>query len=368
MNYTVNNTDRPVYLQIYRQIRDDITSGVFPYNSRLPSKRLLADELGVSTITVEHAYSLLCDEGYTESRERSGYFVIFSPADGFASSAPVPVLPKERKTPPASYPGFPISVLSKTMRKVITEYYDVILDKSPNTGRTELRSAIRQYLLRNRGMNADIEQIVVGSGAEYLYTLIVGLLGKDKVFAIESPSYEKIGQIYAAAGVKYEPLPLSKDGIDSSALSASKADVLHTTPYQSFPSGITASASKRYEYIRWADKAGHFIVESDYGSEFSVSAQPTETLFRLSDKDNVIYLNTFSKTISSSMRIGYMVIPKKLIGTFREKLGFYSCTVPTFEQFVLTELLNSGDFERHINRARRCIRKELRRQKDTVFH
>ena len=202
MNYTVNNTDRPVYLQIYRQIRDDITSGVFPYNSRLPSKRLLADELGVSTITVEHAYSLLCDEGYTESRERSGYFVIFSPADGFASSAPVPVLPKERKAPPASYPGFPISVLSKTMRKVITEYYDVILDKSPNTGRTELRSAIRQYLLRNRGMNADIEQIVVGSGAEYLYTLIVGLLGKDKVFAIESPSYEKIGQIYAAAGVK----------------------------------------------------------------------------------------------------------------------------------------------------------------------
>ena len=141
-----------------------------------------------------------------------------------------------------------------------------------------------------------------------------------------------------------------------------------TTPYQSFPSGITASASKRYEYIRWADKAGRFIVESDYGSEFSVSAQPTETLFRLSDKDNVIYLNTFSKTISSSMRIGYMVIPKKLIGTFREKLGFYSCTVPTFEQFVLTELLNSGDFERHINRARRCIRKELRRQKDTVFH
>ena len=368
MNYTVNNTDRPVYLQIYRQIRDDITSGVFPYNSRLPSKRLLADELGVSTITVEHAYSLLCDEGYTESRERSGYFVIFSPADGFASSAPVPVLPKERKAPPASYPGFPISVLSKTMRKVITEYYDVILDKSPNTGRTELRSAIRQYLLRNRGMNADIEQIVVGSGAEYLYTLIVGLLGKDKVFAIESPSYEKIGQIYAAAGVKYEPLPLSKDGIDSRALSASKADVLHTTPYQSFPSGITASASKRYEYIRWADKAGRFIVESDYGSEFSVSAQPTETLFRLSDKDNVIYLNTFSKTISSSMRIGYMVIPKKLIGTFREKLGFYSCTVPTFEQFVLTELLNSGDFERHINRARRCIRKELRRQKDTVFH
>lgn len=360
MNYTVNRAERPVYLQIYRQIRDGITSGVFPFNSRLPSKRLLADELGVSTITVEHAYSLLCDEGYTESRERSGYYVIFSPTDGFASPAPVPVLPKKERMPAAPYPEFPVSVLSKTMRRVLTEYYDVILDKSPNTGRTELRSAIRQYLLRNRGMNADTEQIVVGSGAEYLYTLIVGLLGKDKVFAVESPSYEKIGQIYAAAGVKYELLPLSEDGIDSGALSASAADVLHTTPYRSFPSGVTASASKRYEYILWADKAGRFIIESDYGSEFSVSAKPTETLFKLSDRDNVIYLNTFSKTISSSMRIGYMVIPKKLVGTFREKLGFYSCTVPTFEQLVLTELLNSGDFERHINRVRRNIRKELR--------
>lgn len=359
MNYIIKKTERPFYLQIYRQVRNNIIAGIYPYNSKLPSKRLLADEIGVSTITIEHAYSLLCDEGYAEAHERSGYFVIFKQSDGFASSNLASALPVNHKISTSSYPNFSISVLSKTMRKVLSDYYEVILDKSPNTGCLELRNAIKQYLFRNRGMNVGIEQIIVGSGAEYLYTLIVGLLGKDKIYAIEFPSYEKIEQIYHMAGVKYELLPLSEDGIDSKALFMSKANVLHTTPYQSYPSGVTASASKRHEYIKWAKREDHFIIESDYGSEFSISSQPMETLFKLSDYDNVIYLNTFSKTISSSLRIGYMVIPRKLIKIFQEKLGFYSCTVPTFEQFVLAELLNNGDFERHINRVRRNKRKEL---------
>lgn len=359
MNYTINKEEHPLYLQVYRQIRDAIVAGAFPYNGKLPSKRLLADEIGISTVTVEHAYSLLCDEGYAEARERSGYFVIFRQADRFASSDTSASLPINHKIPTPLYPNFPISVLSKTMRKVLTDYYDVLLEKSPNTGCRELKNAIKLYLLRNRAMNVDVNQIVIGSGAEYLYTLIIELLGKDKTVAIENPSYEKIERIYRTAGVSCELLPLSKDGIDSRALSASKADILHTTPYQSYPSGVTASASKRHEYIKWAKNNNGFIIESDYGSEFSVSSQPTETLFKLSPLDNVIYLNTFSKTISSSMRVGYMVLPQKLVQAFDEKLGFYSCTVPTFEQYVLTELLNSGDFERHINRVRRRLRKDL---------
>lgn len=364
MNYIINKTERPLYLQIYKHIRDNIIAGVFPYNTRLPSKRLLADEIGVSTITVEHAYSLLCDEGYTEARERSGYFVIFKKTDGFASSDSATVLPMHHKNTTSSYPSFSISVLCKTMRKVLADYYDVILNKSPNTGCLELRNAIKQYLMRNRAMTVDVEQIVIGSGAEYLYTLIVDLLGKDTIFAIENPSYEKIELIYHNAGIHYELLPLSADGIDSKALSKSQATVLHTTPYQSFPSGVTASASKRHEYIKWAEKQNRFIIESDYGSEFSISSQPMETLFTLSSNDNVIYLNTFSKTISSSMRMGYMVIPKKLVKPFQDKLGFYSCTVSTFEQYVLTELLINGAFERHINRVRRSNRKNMNNNKD----
>lgn len=361
MKYKIDKQNRPVYLQIYKQIRDDITSGAFAFNSKLPSKRLLADEVGVSTITVEHAYELLCDEGYIEPRERSGYFVIFRPNDGFAEVSHISELPKVHASSARS--TFSISLLSKTMRKVLSDYNDVILEKSPNAGCVELRTALKLYLARNRGINVEIEQIVIGSGAEYLYRLIVDLLGRDKVYAIESPSYQKIEQVYRAAGVKYEPLPLCNDGIDTAALAESRADVLHTTPYRSFPTGVTASASKRYEYIRWSDKADRFIIESDYDSEFSVYSKPTETLFALSDHDNVIYLNTFSKTISPSMRVGYMVLPKRLVQPFNDRLGFYSCTVPTFEQFVLAELINNGDFERHINRERRNKRREAEKEK-----
>ena len=140
------------------------------------------------------------------------------------------------------------------------------------------------------------------------------------------------------------------------------ASVLHTTPYRSFPTGITASASKRHEYVRWFGKKDRFIIEDDFESEFSVSTKAEETLFSLSEQDKVIYLNTFSKTISPSLRVGYMVLPEKLVGEFEERLGFYSCTVPTFEQLVIAELINSGDFERHINRVRRNKRKLLESQ------
>ena len=359
MKYVIQKENRPVYLQLYKLIRNDIINQVYPYNSRLPSKRMLAEELGISTITIEHAYGLLCDEGYAEARERSGYFVIFQPSDGFAGSTaePVPVFHKKLDT--SSYPTFSISILSKTMRKVLTDYRETILEKSPNAGSVQLRNAIRQYLARNRGIQVEIGQIVIGSGAEYLYRLIVELLGRSRVYGIESPSYDKIEQIYRAADVDYELLPLSADGIDSGALAATRADVLHTTPYRSFPTGVTATASKRYEYIRWSGRGERFIVESDYGSEFSVSSQPMEILFVLSDFDNVIYLNTFSRTISPSMRIGYMVLPKQLVNQFQDRLGFYSCTVPTFDQLVLAELINNGDFERHINRVRRAKRREL---------
>ena len=359
MKYIIDKNKRPVYLQLYTQIRDDIVNGLYPYNSKLPSKRSLAEETGVSTITVEHAYALLCDEGYTESRERSGFVVIFRQNDGFASTTKTAHTYHTSCHSSSDFPEFPLSVLSKTMRKVLTNHGDLLLEKSPNLGCTELREAIKRYLARNRGIEASTEQIIIGSGSEYLYGLIVELLGRNKTFAIESPSYKKIEQVYRAAEINYESLSLTPSGIDSAALGSSKADILHTTPYRSYPSGVTATASKRHEYLRWANERERYIIEDDFESEFSVSTKLTETLFALSAKDNVIYLNTFSKTISPSLRIGYMVLPKQLVSVYENKLGFYSCTVPTFMQYVLTELIDNGDFERHINRVRRSLRKQL---------
>ena len=233
-----------------------------------------------------------------------------------------------------------------------------MLERSPNLGTLELREAIRTYLAQNRGILADTKQIIIGSGSEHLYTLLVELLGRERVYAIESPSYKKIEQVYKASDVRLEKLPLTLDGIDSATLKNCSADILHISPYRSYPSGVTATASKRHEYLRWAEQGKRYIIEDDFESEFSVSRKPEETLFSHSLRDNVIYMNTFSKTVSPSFRIGYMVLPKALAKEYEEKLGFLSCTVPTYLQLVLAELITNGDFERHINRVRRLKRKQ----------
>ena len=359
MKYIIDKEKRPVYLQIYNLIRDDILNEILPFNSKLPSIRILAEELTISTITVEHAYALLCDEGYIEARERSGYFVIFRADDGFVSAPTSNII---RRVQPSNHietnTDFPFSVLAKTMRKVISDAGEGMLERSPNLGTLELREAIRIYLAQNRGILADTEQIIIGSGSEHLYTLLVELLGRERIYAIESPSYKKIEQVYKASDVRLEKLPLTLDGIDSATLKNCSADILHISPYRSYPSGVTATASKRHEYLRWAEQGQRYIIEDDFESEFSVSRKPEETLFSHSLRDNVIYMNTFSKTVSPSFRIGYMVLPKALAKEYEEKLGFLSCTVPTYLQLVLAELITNGDFERHINRVRRLKRKQ----------
>lgn len=361
MRYHINQTDNKfAYIQLYEQLREDIVKGILSYGSKLPSKRLLAEETEVSVITVEHTYSILCEEGYVESRERSGYFVVYKENDFLSSGDAFERNPAKKVT--ISYTQdvkceFPFSVLSKTMRKVLAEYREELFVKSPNHGCVELRSAISSYLARSNGISVLPEQIIIGSGAEYFYSLIVQFLGSQHIFALENPSYNKIRQVYEANGVVCEMLELGQDGIKSRELEKTDATVLHITPFHSFPSGVTASVSKRQEYLRWAEKRNGYIIEDNYDSELTVSKKNEDTVFSLSDKGKVIYLNTFSHTIAPSMRIGYMVLPEQMVGVFHEKLGFYSCSVPVFEQYVLAELINSGNFERHINRVRRARRR-----------
>ena len=358
MKYFIDKESKQsAYIQLYHLLRKDIVNGIYPFGSKLPSKRLLAEESDTSVITVEHAYSILCDEGYAEARQRSGYFVIYKESD-FISSAEssaqnITALPEGH----SSVNEFPFSVLSKTMRKVLSEYGDNILIKSDNRGCLQLRSAISAYLARSNGMQVNPEQIIIGAGAEYLYGLIVQLLGKNRIFALEDPSYNQIKSVYRANGVKCDMLKMGFDGIKTEELKRTGATVLHITPFNSYPSGITAKASKRYEYLQWAKDKNGYIIEDNFDSELTVSSKNEDTVFSLSANGNVIYINTFSHTVAPSMRVGYMVLPIELLNVFEAKLGFYSCTVPVFEQYVLAELINNGDFERNINRIRRLRRK-----------
>ena len=216
------NRQKPAYLQLYESLREKITQGVWAFGERIPSRRETAREEGLSVITVEHSYELLCQEGYIESRARSGYYVIYRPLDGFAQvSTPRAVIPQ--RYAPKQENSFPFSVLARTMRRVMTEYGEALLNKSPNTGCDALRQAIARYLARNRGMKVTPEQIVIGSGAEYLYGLVVEMLGRDRCYAIESPSYAKIEQVYRAKGVRCDLLPLTHDGIQSAALGGTRS-------------------------------------------------------------------------------------------------------------------------------------------------
>lgn len=364
MRYEIDRKQkRAAYLQLYSLLRDEIVRGIYANGMKMPSKRTLAEEIGVSVITVEHAYALLCDEGYLESRERSGYYVCYQENDSFPveeetengakQSAELPRLysdiPKEER--------FPFSVFAKTMRHVLSIESEEIMRRSPNNGVPRLRSAIASYLARSRGIVVRPDQIIIGAGAEYLYGLVVQMLGRNRIYALEDPSYGKIRRVYEASGARCEMLRLGRTGIQSGELARSRASVLHVTPFNSYPSGVTANASKRAEYIRWAKSRNALIIEDDYDSEFSELTKAEDALFSLEPKGTVIYINTFSRTIASSMRMGYMVLPVSLAGGLWKKVEFYSCAVPVFEQYVLAELLNSGDFERHINRVRRLRRK-----------
>ena len=360
MKYLIDtNSTKKAYMQLYEQLRGDIINSVYKYGDKLPSKRILAEETLTSVITVEHAYGILCDEGYIESKERSGYFVSYKKND-FFPIAEHEILDISSARHHYHTDEFPFSVLAKTMRNVISRYGEKILIKSPNAGCVELRKAISDYLARSKGINVSYNQIIVGSGAEYLYGLIVQFLGQDKIYALENPSYEKIHSVYRANGAKCDLLKLGKDGILTSQLSKTKASILHITPFRSFPSGITASASKRNEYIKWTTERKGIIIEDDFNSEFTVSTKNADTVFSLEPSRSVIYVNTFTKTIAPSMRIGYMVLPERLANPFFDKMGFYSCTVPVFEQYVLAEFIANGDFERHINRTRRKLRQILK--------
>ncbi|MBR5968682.1 MAG: PLP-dependent aminotransferase family protein [Lachnospiraceae bacterium] len=360
------------YIEIYEDIRRKIADGVYEFGTKLPSKRVTAENYSVSVITVEHAYELLIEEGYAVSREKSGYFVSYRENEYFADNAhasrrehaqaPAKSLPGGHNirpgitgiiTSPKNNEEISFNIYAKTVRRVLSDYGDAIKERPEPYGCEILRMAIANYLAKNRGIKTDCQRIVIGSGAEYLYGLIVRALGRNKIYAIENPSYRKISDIYAAEGIVTDKLDLGSDGIESGKLLDTKAQVLHVTPYRSFPTGVTASAAKKAEYISWSKKKNGIIIEDDFESEFSSSRKPEETLFSKDTEGRVIYVNTFSRTVGSFMRTAYMVLPAELEELFREKIGFYSCTVPALEQYVLAELINNGDFVRHINRVRR---------------
>ncbi len=347
----------PLYEALYRCIRSDILSGALAANEKLPSKRALAANLKVSKITVETAYYQLLSEGYIRSEEKVGYFVEPVPQAQQAAPAKVEKAPPKKEEAlldlTANGPvHFPFSVWSKLQREVVLDLGEALLLPLHYQGLPELRQAIAAHLGQFRGMQVDPENILIGAGTDFLYNLLVQLLGREKCYGVEEPGYGKIRKIYAAAGAACVDAKMDKQGVDPACLQ--QAQVLHISPAHHFPTGIVTPLSRRQALLAWANAApGRYIIEDDYDSEFRFSAHPLPTMQSLDGGKKVIYMNTFSKTLAPSIRISYMVLPSDLMAVFREKLGFYSCTVPSFQQYTLARFIDRGYFEKHINRMRK---------------
>lgn len=356
----------PLYESLYRCIRADILSGRLAPGEKLPSKRALAENLQVGKTTVEAAFAQLTAEGFLKPKEKVGYFVEALPLP--------PAKPQIPQTPPApaetliadltSGGGcrFPFTAWSRLQRQVFLDYGEKLLQPLPNQGIPELRRAIAAHLADFRGMAVDPSNILVGAGTDFLYNLLIQLLGRERTYAVEEPGYGKIRKVYAAAAARCVDAPMDSHGVRPDGLM--EADVLHISPAHHFPTGIVTPLSRRQALLSWARAGEKWIIEDDYDSEFRFKSLNLPAMQSL-DPERVIYMNTFSKSLAPSIRVGFMVLPPELMKRFQEQLGFYSCTVASFEQYTLARFLSEGYFEKHINRMRKFYR--LRRARLTAM-
>ena len=368
---------------LYESIKEQILENILKANEKLPSKRALAVHLGISVITVQNAYGQLISEGYIYSIEKKGFFVTDiavenqffqrkqfgkksekNTCDGneveYDYSQVVSTEKKyfvDLKSNTTSYEKFPFSLWSHVTRQVLNSGDERLLQRMSANGVLELRNAICQYLLEFRNMNVKPNQIVIGSGTEALYTMLIQLLGRQSVYAVENPGYKKVARIFEINGASFIPINIRKNGISIKELENSFANVIHVSPSHHFPTGIVMPVRFRGELLDWATKEkNRYIIEDDYDSEFRFNGKPLQTLQSTDTSDCVIYMNTFSKTLAPSFRISYMVLPLKLTKVFEEKLGFSSCSVSSFEQYTLAEFLQKGFYAKHIIRMKNYYR------------
>ncbi|MFH0992742.1 MAG: PLP-dependent aminotransferase family protein [bacterium] len=352
----------PLYEQIYKHIRAEITGGSIVAGTRMPSKRELARHLQTSPVTVESAYAQLVAEGYLESVLRSGHFVLASPETSLLRQPAVVEVVESTTTPKPLFdlttggvdPAlFPYTAWAKLARAVLAGPERDLLNAIHPQGSYELRKAISTHLADYRGIAADPAQIVVGAGSEYLTGLIVQLLGRDNGYAVEDPGYPKIVRILAANGARTVRIPIDRAGINVASLRRTKAAFVHVTPSHQFPTGVVMPIGRRRELLAWAaEGTGRYIIEDDYDSEFRFSGQPIPALQGLDAGGRVIYMNSFTKSLAPSLRISYMVLPPGLLLRYRDELGHYACTVSNFEQATLARFMNEGRFDRHLARLR----------------
>ena len=360
----------PMYEQLYRALAADIRSGALAAGERLPSKRALSAHLGVSLVTVETAYSLLAAEGYIRSRPRSGFFVsdfvtLSAPAGRAAAPETDPApQPEAGKAPEIDFSTAAVDVRSFPYTSWARLYRDAVyahpelLQRGERQGDRALREALCGFLSEYRGVVCAPEQIVVGAGLEYLFTVLLELMPDGAVFGAEDPGYAGFTHAVRAAGKPLRLLPVDAGGLSLRALQHSDATVAFITPSHQFPLGMTMPADRRSRLLRWASESPErCLVEDDYDSEFRYLSRPLPALQGMDGGGRVVYLGTFSRSLAPAIRAAYMVLPPALLECYRALPGHGMSTVSRYEQHVLARFLSEGFYARYLRRVGNLYRR-----------
>lgn len=371
MMFTLNNTDNmPLYRQLFLQVREKILSGKLPAHFRLPSIRGLSEELSTSRNTVEGAFQELCAEGYIYSKSRSGYFV--SAIDQRLATPTHVMQPKQDLHPRLSerykydfHPArldpevFPTTVWRKCLNDSLRSSVDDFSHYSEPQGEWGLRCNIQYYLERSRGVLCNPEQIIISSGLQQNLEIVAQLIkGDHNSIAVENPGYHLPRDVFENLGFNIDPIDIGSDGINLKTLDASTNTVVYITPSHQMPLGYVMPVANRLKLISWADNGDRLIIEDDYDSELRYTGRPIPSLQGLWPQGNIIYQGTFSKVLSPTLRLSYMVLPDALAEDYKRKFRNYLSPAPLLLQRAMIEFMEQGHWERHLRRARIFYKKK----------
>lgn len=362
-----HESDTPLYIQIYQQLKQKIHARELGTNEKLTSKRQLAQLNHVSENTVMNAYNQLLTEGYIYSKERKGYFV----ADVKLQVNPPTLVKKEEPKPikteitynlTRSNPDkelFPFSVFAKLYRQVLNQPPAALLSATDGQGLYELRMALQRYLSQSRGVPCTPEQLILGPSAEYLLSILLQLLEDEPTIGVEDPGYTGFHQLFDRLDLTTMPIAVDEQGVNVQKIEKADIDLMLVTSNHQFPTGSIMPLPRRQQLLSWANqKADRYIIENDYDSEFKYSGIPIPALKYLDQQNKVIHLGSFTRVLSPSIRISYMVMPATLLAQYKKKFSSLSAPLGTAEQWVIHDFIQEGHFSTHLNRSRTFYKKK----------
>lgn len=379
MIYIDKNCNETLYMQIYHQVKRDIIHGVIKEGDVLQGSRSLACTLHVSRNTVDNAYCQLLAEGYIAPKKGIGYIVTRLPALKF----PQQKMGAELKKPTISHrlmkqekdvlydltngshtnDLFPKALWKRNTLECL-EILDTekklatTLDKQ---GEQYLRCTLLSYLKRIRGIHCDEDQIIITCGIQQSLEYICKLLSNDEsTILMEEPGYNKATAVFQNNGLKIQTIPVDENGLMVSELpNRQESYIVYSTPSHQFPTGVTMPINRRLELLSWAKENHAYIIEDDFDSELRYYAKPIPSLQSIDVDDHVIYLGTFSKALSPTIRMGYMVLPPELLNRYLHRFQDYNSMVPVLNQYVVARLIETGEYDRHVRRLNHIFRKRL---------